>query len=63
MNNISSSYRYLITAAALVVVIAGMRTAKALLVPFLLAAFLAVILTPLLHWLQKKRVPTVVAVH
>jgi len=34
-----------------------MRAAQSLLVPFLLAAFLAVVLTPPLHWLERKRVP------
>jgi len=54
-------YRYLVTAACLVIVIAGMRAARSLVVPFLLACFLAVILTPVLHWLHSKGVRTAYA--
>jgi predicted PurR-regulated permease PerM len=56
-----SPVSYLVAAAAFVVVVAGMRAAQSLLVPFLLAAFLAVVLTPPLGWLQRKRVPTPLA--
>jgi len=52
----------MVTVAAFVIVIAGMRAAESILVPFLLAAFLAIICVPPLSWLQKKRVPTAVAV-
>lgn len=48
---------WLLGAAALVVVIAGLRAAQSLVVPFLVAAFLAVICTPALQWLQSKGVP------
>ncbi len=44
--------------AAFVVIIAGMRAASALVVPFLLSAFLAVISASPLFWLQRKGVPT-----
>jgi predicted PurR-regulated permease PerM len=53
-----SPTRYVFAAAAFVIVIAGMRAAQSLLVPFLLAAFLAVVLTPPLHWLERRRIPT-----
>ncbi len=45
----------LIAAAAFVVVIAGMQAAASLLVPFLLAAFVAIICLPLLNFLIKKQ--------
>ncbi len=54
--------RFLLTAAALVVVLAGMRAAVSLLVPFLLAAFLAVICAPAAFWLQRRKVPATLAV-
>ncbi len=54
-------YQYLVTAASLVIVIAGMRAARSLVVPFLLACFFAVILTPVLHWLHTKGVRTAIA--
>ncbi|MGE3807375.1 MAG: AI-2E family transporter [Gemmataceae bacterium] len=53
--------QYLIVAAAFVVVIAGMRAAETIVVPFLLAIFLAVIGAPVLAWLRDRRVPTVAA--
>lgn len=46
-----------ITLAACVIVIAGMKSASTLIVPILLAAFLAIICLPLLHFLVKKGVP------
>jgi AI-2 transport protein TqsA len=47
----------LLTIAAFVVVIAGMSAAKVILVPFLLAAFIAIISAPPLFWLQRKGLP------
>jgi len=49
--------KWLMGLAACVIIIAGMRAASQLLVPFLLAAFLAVISSAPLHWLQEKGVP------
>ncbi|MBX2857868.1 MAG: AI-2E family transporter, partial [Cellvibrionaceae bacterium] len=40
-----------------VVVVAGMRAAESLLVPFLLSLFIAVICTPPLNWLRKQGLP------
>lgn len=47
----------LMTLAAFVVVVAGMSAAKVILVPFLLAAFITIISTPPLFWLQRKGLP------
>ena len=52
----------LIGAAALIVVIAGMHAAASLLVPFLLAAFVAIICLPPMRWLIARRVPAGLAV-
>jgi len=52
----------LVTAAAAVIVIAGLKSAAAMLVPFLLAIFIAVLSAPLMHWLTRHRVPDVIAV-
>lgn len=49
------------TVAAVVVVIYGMQLAKVLLVPFLIAAFLALITVRPMLWLQQKRVPSFLA--
>ena len=51
----------LISAAALIVIIFGMQAAKVLLVPFLLAVFLALITVRPMLWLQQKKVPSIAA--
>jgi AI-2 transport protein TqsA len=43
------------------VVIAGMKAAASIILPFFIAAFIAMISFPLLNWLQNKRVPTALA--
>jgi len=58
----SSSHGFLVNAAAFVVVVAGMRAAGDILVPFLLAVFLAIICSPLLFWMKRKKVPNSLAV-
>jgi predicted PurR-regulated permease PerM len=60
--NISALGHVLIVSASLVVVVAGMKAASAIIVPFLLAAFIAVICAPPLRWMQDRRVPTGLAV-
>ena len=47
--------------AAIVVVIYGMQMASVVLVPFLIAVFLALITVRPMLWLQKKRVPAILA--
>lgn len=54
--------RALLTAASLVVIVAGLRAAAAIFIPLLLAFFLATVSFPLLFWLLRKRVPRVLAV-
>ncbi|MHC4320502.1 MAG: AI-2E family transporter [Planctomycetota bacterium] len=54
--------RALLVAASIVIVIAGMKTASSLILPFLVALFLAMVTLPLLNWLQAKRIPTPLAV-
>lgn len=51
----------LTTLAALVIIIAGVKTASALLVPFLLAIFIAIICAVPFHWLQQRKVPASIA--
>ncbi len=59
---LSKSSRFLVTAASFVVVVAGMRAAESLLVPFLIAIFIAVICLPPLSLMQKKGIPTGLAI-
>src|SRR3972149_4170423 len=54
--------RVLVVAAALVIIIGGVNQAQSVLVSFLVAVFLAVIGTPPVLWLERKRIPPVVAV-
>jgi AI-2 transport protein TqsA len=54
--------RFLVGAASVVIVVAGLRAAQALVVPFLLAVFLAVVSIPFMRWLQSKHVPRLLAV-
>lgn len=54
--------RFLLLAAAFVVVVAGMKQAQSLLVPFLLSVFIAMLCSPLLSWLQVRRIPSSLAI-
>jgi AI-2 transport protein TqsA len=47
--------------AGFIIVVAGMKAAGSILVPFFLAVFIAVICAPPLFWLQRKGVPKVIA--
>lgn len=58
----NSGTRFLIIVAALVIIIGGINQAQSALASFLVAAFLAVIGTPPVLWLERKRIPSVVAV-
>ena len=51
----------ILTVASFIVVVAGMRSASSLLVPFIFAVFIAVICAPPLFWLQRKGVPKGIA--
>jgi len=62
MTQLSTPLKVLLVGAAFVVIVAGMRAAESVLVPFLLSVFIAVISTPFLFWLQRMRVPSMVAV-
>jgi len=55
--NGASVLRIMIIAAALVIVIAGLKAASPLLVPFILSLFITLLLSPLLHWLIRNGVP------
>ena len=47
---------------AIVTVIYGMQAARVILVPFLVAVFLAVLCTPVTRFLERLRIPTGLAV-
>lgn len=54
--------RFLLISACFVVVVAGMKEAEQLLVPFLLSLFIAVISSPPLIWLKQRGVPNGLAI-
>jgi predicted PurR-regulated permease PerM len=55
-------FRSLVIAAALVIIIGGINQAQSVLVSVLVAVFLAMLGTPPVLWLQRKRIPSFVAV-
>jgi len=59
---IAGGSRLLISVACFVIIVAGMRAASSILVPFLLAVFISIICTPLLFWMQRKGIPNGLAV-
>ncbi|MGD0338269.1 MAG: AI-2E family transporter [Bacteroidota bacterium] len=54
--------RFLVAAAALVIIIYGINQAQSVVALFLVSVFLALIGTPPVLWLERKRVPSFVAV-
>jgi predicted PurR-regulated permease PerM len=51
----------LLNLASFIIVVAGMKAASSLLVPFFVAVFIAVICAPPMFWMQRKGVPKVPA--
>lgn len=62
MGDMARGMRFLLGAACMVVVIAGLRAAAPLLLPLVLSLFLAILSLPLIVWLEGKRVPTGLAI-
>lgn len=50
--------RLLFTLAVMVVLVYGLRLAQPIVMPFAVAAFLAIISLPVVFWLSKRRIPT-----
>lgn len=61
-HTLSQGLKFLLGAAAFVAIVAGMKAAAPLLVPFLVSVYLAVIAAPMVFWLRRKGVPAPVAV-
>ncbi len=58
MNTFSPVSKFIFISACFVVMVAGMKQAEDILVPFLLSLFIAVICSPMLAWLKKRGLPT-----
>lgn len=54
--------RFLLVSACVVVVVAGLRQAASILLPFALATFLAILTLPVTFWLKKRGVPGFLAI-
>jgi len=54
--------RILVTAAAVIILVTGLKLAQSLFVPLLLAGFIATVSFPITSWLRSKRVPRPIAV-
>lgn len=61
-NNSHRGIRFLVIAAAFVIIIWGINQAQSVLVSFFAAVFLAMLGTPPVLWLERKRIPPIFAV-
>lgn len=59
---ISAGLRFLLTAACVVIVVAGLRSAATILVPLALAFFVAIVSLPMLNKMRARGVPTLIAI-
>lgn len=50
-------YQVILSAAGLVIIVAGLQSASSIVVPFLLSAFLAILCGPPLAWLGRRGIP------
>jgi predicted PurR-regulated permease PerM len=57
----SPTAQAMVVAAAFVVVVAGMRAAEAVLVPFLLSVFISIVVAPPVFWLRRRGAPMALA--
>ncbi|WP_220720758.1 AI-2E family transporter [Agarivorans litoreus] len=62
MNQTTSMRHGLVTAAALVVLLAGLKAATPVLIPFLMSMFIAIIASPIVNFLTRLRIPRVLSV-
>jgi len=61
-DHVSSLTHIMLGMACFVVIVAGMRAAQEIIVPFFLSIFIAIICAPALSWLQSKKVPFGIAI-
>lgn len=58
--NNSKANSLLVSVACLIIIIAGLKNAQDVVVPFLLAICIAVLCLPVLNWLEKRHIPTAI---
>lgn len=60
-NKRSKTFQMMLILASFVIIVAGMKAAEAIVVPFILSLFIAIIVLPPFIWLQEKRIPKAIA--
>ena len=60
-NTSSKTFQLMMILASFVIVVAGMKAAESIVVPFLLSLFISIIALPPYIWLQQKKVPRGIA--
>lgn len=61
MIQVKSSGSVVVVIAAIIIILGALKMAAAIVVPILLAAFIAIIISPIYGWMIKKRVPAALA--
>lgn len=62
MGHESTGLRWLIGLAAIIIIITGLKAAEAIVIPMMMALFIAIISLPPLNWMIRKGVPAIVAI-
>jgi predicted PurR-regulated permease PerM len=57
VNKTGKSFQVMVILASFVIIVAGMKAAESIVVPFLLSLFISIIALPPFIWLQEKKVP------
>lgn len=55
------AYTFLFSLASIVIIFAGIKAANSVIVPFLLAMFIAIIISPIIDMLEKIKIPRVIS--
>ncbi|MCW8812435.1 MAG: hypothetical protein OQK65_02790, partial [Chlorobium sp.] len=61
LTNSNKTLQVLLILASFTVIVAGMKAAESIIVPFLLAIFISIVASPPFFYLQKKGIPKVIA--
>lgn len=60
-NTSSKTFQIMVILASFIVIVAGMKAAESIIVPFLLALFISIVALPPYLWLQQKKFPRALA--
>ena len=61
VNKTGKSFQIMVILASFVIIVAGMKAAESIIVPFLLSLFISIIALPPFLWLQEKKIPRGIA--